>query len=80
MRSAQATTLADAYRDGLRAQLSHGKPAPRVTDPLSPASGFGDAPRPAVELLAKAAAAGDESRTRTRVRRRLRRKLQGWSK
>ena len=44
-------SLADAYVAGLRA-LADGTPVPSVRDPLSKASNFGAADRPALELLA----------------------------
>src|SRR5713101_3118442 len=44
-------TLAEAYLEGLRDLLLHGQSVPSVTEPTSPASNFGKADRPAIELL-----------------------------
>lgn len=44
------TDLASAYRQGLDELLRHGESVPSVRDPSSPASGFGTADRPAIEL------------------------------
>ena len=54
-----ATTLANAYIDALKLLIRHGRAAPPVTDPLSPASRFGEAERPALELLAFQLRVGD---------------------
>ncbi|MDB5341999.1 MAG: hypothetical protein JWP89_376 [Schlesneria sp.] len=41
-----------ALASGLSDLLRHGEAAPPIVDPLSPASHFGTAPRPSIELLA----------------------------
>lgn len=43
--------LENAYRKGLLDLLDHGQRVPSVLDPTSPASSFGTADRPAIELL-----------------------------
>lgn len=43
--------LGAAYRQGLLDLLQSGHPVPSVQDPTSPASGFGTADRPAIELI-----------------------------
>lgn len=43
--------LAAAYRQGLSDLLESGQTVPSVKDPTSPASGFGGADRPSIELL-----------------------------
>ena len=44
-------TLADAYRSTLIDVLERGNSVPSVQDPSSPASGFGTADRPSIELI-----------------------------
>jgi thymidylate synthase len=46
--------FAEAYRDSLRTILNEGQRVPGVTDPTSPGSGFGTAPRDTLELPAHA--------------------------
>jgi thymidylate synthase len=47
-------TLGDAYRHGLAELLENGESVPSVRDPTSPASGFGGADRPSIELIGHA--------------------------